>query len=177
MAPRSAPPAGLSVERNVDLAGTARGVLARRVLLAVLALVPAAALVGVFGQRPTTSTAGAGAAVLSVYSPVRLRGGLLFTTRFEVHANRALEDAALVLDRGWFEGMQVNSMTPTPRSERSTNDQVRLELGRVSPNDDVLLFIQFQVNPTTVGRRSQGVRLVNGSTPLVDLHRTVLVFP
>lgn len=170
-------PAGLSVERNVELDGSGRGVVVRRLLVAALAVVPLAGVLGLFGQRPTTSTAESEAATLSVSSPTRLRGGLLFTTRFHIHTRRSLTNAVLVLDPGWFEGMQVNNMTPTPRSELSTGGAIRLVLGRIPPSDDALLFIQFQVNPTYVGRRSQDVRLVDGPRQLVEIRRTVTVFP
>jgi hypothetical protein len=39
-----------------------------------------------------------------------------------------------------------------------------------------ILYMQFQVNPTTVGRRSQEVRLTDGSRTLLVVHRTVTVF-
>ena len=177
MSSRSPSSSVLPFERNVWRERAKRGDVVHRLVLAGLALVPAAAIFDLFGQRPTTSRARSEAATLSVHSPTRLRGGLRFTTRFDVHANRSLRDAILVLDSGWFEGMQVNGMTPTPRSEASADGAVRLVLGRIARNDDVLLFVRFRVKPTSVGRRSQDVRLLDGSTQLVDLQRTVTVLP
>jgi hypothetical protein len=37
--------------------------------------------------------------------------------------------------------------------------------------------MQFQVDPTNVGRRSQGVALYDGQRKLVELHRTITVYP
>jgi hypothetical protein len=37
--------------------------------------------------------------------------------------------------------------------------------------------MQFQVNPTNVGRRSQDVGLYDGDTALVSVDRTVTIFP
>jgi hypothetical protein len=37
--------------------------------------------------------------------------------------------------------------------------------------------MQFQVNPTNVGRRSQAVRLYDGKQLLATIHRQVTIFP
>jgi hypothetical protein len=37
--------------------------------------------------------------------------------------------------------------------------------------------MDFQVNPTNVGHRSQDVTLADGNTALVTLHRNVTIFP
>ena len=41
----------------------------------------------------------------------------------------------------------------------------------------VVVFAQFQVNPTNVGRRSQSVRLEASGVPTLSVDRTVTVFP
>jgi hypothetical protein len=40
-----------------------------------------------------------------------------------------------------------------------------------------VLYIQSQVNPTNVGRRSQDVSLYDGERLLATIHRRVTVFP
>jgi hypothetical protein len=37
--------------------------------------------------------------------------------------------------------------------------------------------MQFQVNPTNVGRRPQDVRLYDGTTLLATIHRRITIFP
>ena len=37
--------------------------------------------------------------------------------------------------------------------------------------------MEFQVNPTNVGRRSQNVELRDGDTHISTIHRTMTVFP
>jgi hypothetical protein len=37
--------------------------------------------------------------------------------------------------------------------------------------------MQFQVNPINVGHRSQDVALYDGKQKLLELHRTITVFP
>jgi len=39
------------------------------------------------------------------------------------------------------------------------------------------VYLQCQVNPTNVGRRSQDVALLDGNRPIVSVDRTVTVFP
>jgi hypothetical protein len=143
-------------------------------LVAALAL---AALLNVFGQRPTTSSASVPAATLRVYSPPRVRGGLMFTTRFHITAHDDLKDARLVLDPGWIEGMQVNSMNPQPIGEGSRNGWIVLDLGHIPAGGSYIQFVEFQVNPTNVGHRSQAVELDDGQTKLLTIHRTITIFP
>jgi hypothetical protein len=37
--------------------------------------------------------------------------------------------------------------------------------------------MDFQVNPTNVGHRSQDVELLDGETPILSVERDVTVFP
>jgi hypothetical protein len=64
-------PDGLTVERNRDLRGRARHPLYRRGLLCLIAVFPVLALLNVFGQHPTVTTAHAAAADLKVTAPAR----------------------------------------------------------------------------------------------------------
>lgn len=169
-------PSGLT-PHHVDSVSHERGAVARRIVLGLLTAGVVLAAAGVAGQRPTTIVAENEAAKLSVYAPDRLRGGLLYTTRFHVWARRPLRAPTLVLDPGWFEGMQVNSITPQPRAQSSRDGRVVLQLKPMAAGDDAVLFIQFQVNPTNVGRRSQDVRFEDTGERLFELRRTVTVFP
>jgi hypothetical protein len=38
-------------------------------------------------------------------------------------------------------------------------------------------YLQFQVNPASMGRRDQGVRLLDGERILASVDRTFVVFP
>ena len=42
---------------------------------------------------------------------------------------------------------------------------------------EYVLFLHFQVNPTEIGRRPQDVQLLDGETPLLELDRTVTIYP
>lgn len=151
--------------------------LLRRGLLAALALVAVLALAGTFGQREARSVASGGGATLAVSAPERLRGGLFFQGRFTITAERDIESATLVLDRGWMEGMHINTIEPAPVGEASRDGRLALDFGHVAPGDELVAYLQFQVNPTNVGVRSQDVGLYDGETPLTSVERTVTVFP
>jgi hypothetical protein len=170
-------PDTLVLKRHRDLEGRGHHPAVRRTLLGLVAALCIAGLANLFGQRPSTSRAATPAAVLSVYSPSRVRGGLLYTARFHVTAHTDLRKATLVLDPGWFEGMQVNSIVPQPVAEGSRNGSVVYDLGHIAKGDSFILFVQFQVNPTNVGHRSQNVELDDGPHVISVIHRTITVFP
>ena len=170
-------PDTIVLKRDRDLAGRQNEIWVRRGLLALLCAVPLLALLNIFGQRPATSSATTGAARLKVYAPARVRGGLLFEARFHITAQRDLKKAILVLSPGWLEGMTVNTIEPAPTNEGSANGSLSLELGHIPQGQSYLLFIQFQVNPTNVGHRDQTVQLYDGKQKLLELHRTITIFP
>jgi hypothetical protein len=170
-------PDGIVLKRHRDLGGRNRHVWVRRVLLGLVAAVCAAGVANVFGQVPSTSRAATPAAVLSVYAPSRVRAGLLYTARFHVTAKTDLRKPALVLDPGWFEGMQVNSIVPQAVSQGSRNGSAVYELGHIAKGNSYIMWIQFQANPTNVGHRSQSVELDDGSHELFTIRRSITVFP
>jgi hypothetical protein len=165
------------LRKHRDLTGRRDEVWVRRAVLALLAALPLVALFNVFGQRPATSEAATPAASLAVYAPTSVRGGLLYEARFHVQAKRELKDARLVLDPGWLEGTQVNTIEPSPVGEASSNGRLALDLGHVPAGQKYLLFMQFQVNPTNVGHRSRDVSLYDGERKLLTVHGAVTVFP
>jgi hypothetical protein len=134
-------------------------------------------LLNVFGQRPSTSTARGTGAELAVYSPKRVRGGLIFESRFHVRAIDEIREATIVLDPGWLEGMTLNTVEPSPVGEASRDGRVAFELGRIPAGEDYLFFLQFQVNPTNVGHRSNDVDLYDGERLLLHVDRTITVWP
>jgi hypothetical protein len=170
-------PDKIVLARHRDLEGRASHPWIRRGLLTLVAALPVVALFNVFGQRPQTSRASVPKATLSVYSPARVRGGLMYTTRFHLTAHQDLKDARILLDPGWVEGMQVNSINPQPVNEGSRQGWIVLDLGHIPAGASYLEFIEFQVNPTNVGHRSQAVELDDGDTRLATIHRTITIFP
>jgi hypothetical protein len=170
-------PAGLSLEHNRDLVGREKHPWTRRALVALLAAILLAGLLNLFGQRPVSTTAAVPEASLTVHAPTHLRGGLLFEARITVAATEEIERAAVVLDQGWLEGITVNTIEPSPIGEASRDGRLVLELGRVPAGDEHVLYLQMQVNPTTVGRRSTDVVLEDDARVLARVDRTVTIWP
>jgi len=172
-----AAPDHIILKRHRDLVGRQRHPWARRGLLGLVGVVCLLGLLDLFGQASGTTHAAAPKADLSLSAPTRLRSGLLYTARFEVQAHQPIKQATLVLDQGWFENVQVNSYVPQPVSQASRDGRVAFVLGHIAAGHSYVFYLQFQVNPTDVGRRSESVELDDGSRPIVRIERTATVFP
>jgi len=169
-------PEHLDLARHRDHAGTAE-IVARRVVFASLTALAIAALLTAFGQSPQHSIAAGERAELDVSAPSRLRGGLFFQGRFTIEARGAVENATLVLARGWLESMHINTIEPAPTEEASRDGNLALSFGPLAAGDRFVVYMQFQVNPTNVGRRSADVELYDGDDLLVRADRAITVFP
>jgi hypothetical protein len=170
-------PDGIVLRRHRDLEGAVRAVWPRRVVLSVFVVLSILGLANVFGQRPQTTHATAPPATLELYAPARVRSGLLYEARFTIHANDDLKSAALLLSPGWGEGTSMNTLEPSPVGEGSRNGDFLFKLGHIPKGHIFRFFMQFQVNPTNVGRRAQNVALYDGNTRILAVHRTFTVFP
>ena len=165
----------LTLRHNRDRASSYELPL-RRIGVVVVSLFLLAGLLNAFGQRPQSSTAAVPAASMKLYAPARVRSGLYFEARFTIDAKSDIKNAMLELDPGWVEGMTINTIEPSPLGEASRNGKLVLTLGHIRAGTTYLLFIQSQVNPTNVGRRSQDVTLYDGGKRLTSIDRTITIF-
>ena len=170
-------PDGITLERHRDLQGRQRYVWVRRGLLCCIAVLPLLALLDVFGQRPSTSSAVGPAASVSLTAPSRLRSGLIFQVKVRVEAHRNIKKLQLDFDEGWWESMSVNSAVPEPEEETSKSGQVQLTYGSLQAGESFVSRVYFQVNPTNVGKRRENMTVADGETPLVTIHRSLTIFP
>jgi hypothetical protein len=171
-------PDTLVLKRHRDLVGLRYKLWPRWLIIGLLTLFSLLGLLNVFGQRPTSVSADSEKAKLTVYAPTKLRGGLLFSARFEIAAHRELKDATLVLDPGWAEGMAINTIEPSPLGEGSKDGRLTFQLGHVPAGDPYLLFMEFQVNPTNIAwQRPQNVELDDGDTKLLTINRDIVIYP
>jgi hypothetical protein len=167
----------LFAEVAPDERGVARGLRARRAILAVLGLVPLAALAGLIGQRATESQAAGAKATLALRAPQTVRGGLFFESRVQIHVLARIQHPRLVLDPGWLEGMQVNSIEPQAQDESSRNGRLVLAYATWLPGERKTIWLQFQVNPTNVGHRSYGLELDDDNARIARIARSLTVLP
>lgn len=170
-------PEGIILARHRDLKGRRWHPWLRRGLLGLVAVVLLLALLDVFGQRPSTTRVDATAATLEISAPDSVRGGLLFQSRFTIETQQELKDATLILGPGWLDGLTVNTVEPSPVNEASSDGRLSLELGHLPADAKHVLYVEYQVNPTTVGRRTQTVELDDGEVPILSTHQTLTVFP
>jgi hypothetical protein len=172
----SRPPDFISVEAHRDHDHPIERWI-RWIFVGALVALSVAALVGVFGQRPSTAAAVSPDATLHVKAPEAIRGGLLFQSRLEVVARRPIRRPTLVLSSGWLDNLTINTIVPEPLRARSVDEGVALEYPPLAEGGMLTVYLQFRVDPTTVGRRRQDVALLDGSRELTAVTRTVTVFP
>lgn len=173
----STAPQGIRIGRDRDMQGRGWHRWVRRGLLGLLAVFILLAAFNVFGQRPSSKTVQSPEASLKVYSPTRVRGGLLWEARFTVRANKDVKDAQLVLSQGWLESQSINTIEPSPVGQASRNGSLSLDLGHIPKGERYELYMQFQTNPTNIGRRDADVQLQDGDRLLLTVHRDLWVFP
>jgi hypothetical protein len=149
----------------------------RRSFFGLVLLTAVLGLLNVFGQRPKNTLAASSAADLHVFAPTSLRGGLYYEGRITIEAKQEIEKATIVLDSGWTEQMQINTIEPSPVGESSRDGKLTLDFGHVPAGQKLVAWMQFQVNPTNVGHRSQDVALYDDTTLLANADRSVTIFP
>jgi hypothetical protein len=165
-------------ERSVQLRGRTWHVWLRRAILVVLGAACVAALFGVFGQQTTRSTATTPRATFGIEAPPRLRGGLLFQARFTLTPRgHAVAHPKLVLNENWFDGMTRNGTTPQPSGENSRGGRFAMTFPAIGAGRTLTVLNDWQVDPTSNGRRSLVAAFYDGNTRLATLHRTLTIFP
>jgi hypothetical protein len=170
-------PDTLTLKRNRDLEGWWSWVWLRRAVFMLLLVIPLLAAFNVFGQKPHSTTVTSPTATLTLIAPERLRGGLLWSAQFRIKALQDVKQARLVLDPGWAEGMAINTIEPSPVGEASSDGKLSLDLGHIPAGQQYAFFMQFQVNPTNVGRHDQQVQLFDGDTRLLSIDRAITIYP
>jgi hypothetical protein len=170
-------PDGIVLTRHRDLHGRGWHPWLRRSLVGLVALVVLLALLGFVGQSPSTTSAVTPAATLSVNAPGSARGGLLYQARFTIVAHQELQNATLVLNAKWIDGLTVNTIAPSPVNEASRDGKLALELGHLAAGARYVLYLDYQVNPTTLGSRTLKAELDDGEQPVASLSRNLRIWP
>jgi hypothetical protein len=170
-------PDGIVLARHRDLKGRGWHPWVRRGLVGVVALVALLALFGFVGQSTSTTRSETPAATLSVQAPDGVRGGLLYQARFTVLAHQELKHATLVLNEKWIDGLTVNTIEPSPVNEASRDGKLALELGHLAAGARHVLYVDYQVNPTTIGSRTLEAELNDGEQLVASLSRSLRIWP
>ena len=170
-------PGSLDLGEHALLEGRAHHVWYRRGLFALLCAIPLLALLDVFGQGDSTSTASSAAGELHMRVPDTVRGGLMYQARFDVTASADIKEPQLTLGPGWWEQMTENSVNPEPVASSTSNGRVTLSYGRLNAGQKLTVWIQFQVNPAQTGHREANVLLTDGPDRIAQINRDVTVLP
>jgi hypothetical protein len=149
----------------------------RRVGLVLLAAILVAGLANLFGQATGETAVENADARLTVRAPGAVRAGLFYQVLFRVDARRDFEEAAIVLDPGWFEGFTINSYQPDPVEWRHRNGRNVLVYGPIPAGGHLVARLQYQVNTTAYGRRVQNVVLEDAGTQVLHLDHDAVVYP
>jgi hypothetical protein len=165
-------------ERYLDLKGRGAGPWGRRALILLFLAVAVIALLNVFGQRGTRNVADSPAAKVEVSGPNHLRGGLYYQSLITIRAHQAIDHPQLVLNRSWLDGLTINTFEPQASQESNTGGgNLALQYDKLDAGEVLRVWIQYQVNPTTVTHRTQVLELDDGPHKLVTLRRKFTVFP
>jgi hypothetical protein len=167
----------LDLGRMRDLQGRRSHVWIRRALLALLGVGVLLALMGAVGQPTRTFVADGAGARLRVEVPDVVRGGLLFGARIAVRARRTIRHPRIILGPGFFEGMQVNTIEPSPQSEAGRGPQVVLSYAELQAGDELVVYLQLQVDPATVGEQDTTVQLDDETAVVARVAHTTTVLP
>ena len=170
-------PQTLTLKTNRDRRNWWQSPWLRRVLLLAPSALVVLALLNVFGQRMVTARASSPEATLLVSAPERARSGVIYAARFRVVAREEVKKATLVLDQGWADGYTVNGQAPQPLTQGSSDGRLVYGLGHIPPGHALVFWLSLQVNPTSVGRHLQSVRLYDGQRLLATVRRSVFIFP
>jgi hypothetical protein len=167
----------LDLERMRDLRGRHAHPLIRRAVLALLAVGVLVAATGAIGQPTKTFAVDGSGARLQVEAPGVLRGGQMWRARIAIRADLALEHPRLVLGPGFVHGMQLNTIEPAPESEAGRGPRIVLSYPELKAGDELVVYLQLQVNPTTVGNQDMSVELDDETQQLARIAHTTKVLP
>jgi hypothetical protein len=171
-------PQGLDRGRHADLQQRVVEPWARRAFLGLLLVLAIAALVGFVGQRAQTSRAAGPAARIELRMPKVIRGGLLWQARVRIAALRTIDHPRLVFSEGWLDGMQVNTVEPGPDSESSRDGKLVMSYNQsIQAGQTMTVYLQFQLDPTSVGRSTDTLVVNDGDVPLVSISRGLRRLP
>jgi len=170
-------PQGIDLPRHRDFEGRRAGRWLRHGFFVLLTAFLVAALFNAFGARTSTEEANAAAASLKVTAPERVRGGLLYQARLEIHANEAIGAPTLVFDKGWIEETTVNTMEPEPADTTTDAGHLKVRYPPLPPGRTLTVYISLQANPNDVGTHNADVALYDADEEITSIDRTQVNFP
>lgn len=144
--------------------------------LIVLSLVMAAGLVGLAGREATATVSGGGMR-LEWHAPTVIRNGEFLEMRITLESADAVGRPVLGIDASLWEDFTVNSFIPAAVDESSANGEFRFEFAPMDPGASLLIKVDAQINPDTLGGNTGMVTVYDGDQSLVSLPVQIEVLP
>lgn len=142
-----------------------------------MAVIPVLGLFNVFGQRQQTLHVSNALASIEIDSPSHVRSGLIFTTQVVITPHLPVRKCELTLGQGWFSGMTLNGITPQPSQQTANGNWQVWQFGALKADTPFRVWISWQTNPTSIGRRSQPLAVLDGNKQLATANRSLTIFP
>lgn len=146
--------------------------------LATLATIVLLAATGLFGGYANkVCTHDTRVARITFTYPENIRNGEFFETTIEVEAKKAIVDLTIDMPSTYWRNITINSMIPSPITEKPGPSSFQLGYGPLDPGQKVLIKYDGQVNPSLVGS-THGKIKISDRTQLITAHEAQLrVYP
>ena len=136
-----------------------------------------AGLANVFGQKVGTASATSAAADLEVKAPTAVRSGLIYEVQFTVSAHTRARGADARARQRLVRRLHDQHHEPRHEGLGAARRPNVLSYDSLPAGTELVVRLQYQANPTTVGTRDQGVVLEDGGAPILALDHETTVFP
>ena len=144
--------------------------------LALLILVMLLALLGLAGRESTVEADVSGVR-LEWHAPTVIRNGEFFEMRIAVESSQPIERLVLGVDASVWEDFTVNTFIPSAEAETSRDDEFRFDFGSLEAGTSLLVKVDAQINPDTLGGNAGTVTVYDGQEALVSLPVHIEVLP
>jgi hypothetical protein len=144
--------------------------------IVVLSVVMLAGLMG-FAGREETLTASGGGVRLEWHAPTLIRNGEFLEIRIRLDADAAIARPVLGVDASVWEDLTVNTFIPAATDESSADDEFRFEFAALEAGSSLLVKVDAQINPDTLGGNAGTVTVYDGQETLVSLPISMEVLP
>jgi hypothetical protein len=144
-----------------------------------LILLSLAMVVGVLGLagREQTVSASDGGIRLEWHAPTVIRNGEFLEMRITLASAEAIGRPVLGIDATLWEDFTINTFIPAPADESSRDGEFRFEFPPLDPGSSLLVKVDAQINPDTLGGNAGRVTVYDGMEALVSLPVQIEVLP
>ncbi len=145
--------------------------------LILLSLIVIASLSGILGPMPHRVTSPNNTSVLEIEGPRFIRTGEIFEMRIHIIPKTELKNTVLGVSADLWKDMTINTMSPAPQEESYENGDFRFLFGNLSSNEEFLVKVDLQINPSLRGQNHGAIRLLSNGTEINRVDYSIMVWP